>query len=407
MSTNNFFEKKRGWSIIKDEIISHYLTPYIYKLLTTKKPLTLIDCFAGKGVFEDGSIGSPIIIANKIKEILEKNKKTDIKGIFIEKKYYDDLKENLKTYNNCEIRKGTFEDHIIDVINRRRGSNIFLYIDPYGIKSLDFVRLKKICKSNFNTLEMLMNFNSFGFLREASRLKKYQNEFYLEKDLESYEVDEKNSIENMIRIAGGEYWIELLDDYNRNIISMHEAERKFVEKYVENFHKLFKHVINIPIKTKEKNIPKYRLIFGTNHDDGLTLMADNMNQKWKKIIENERQGQLSIFDVAQGSIFSEAISIYSFPDFTEEKDYNPREDIINILYESQKYVKFKTLIVKMIKKYGIAYSTKEYISIIKQLKKEGIIDIYRNPPYTKSGRPARWYDINRDIRVRLRCFIKQ
>lgn len=61
----------------------------------------------------------------------------------------------------------------------------------------------------------------------------------------------------------------------------------------------------------------------------------------------------------------------------------------------------------MIKKYGIAYSTKEYISIIKQLKKEGIIDIYRNPPYTKSGRPARWYDINRDIRVRLRCFIKQ
>lgn len=54
-STKNFFKVKKEWSKIKDAILDWYLTPYIAKILTTGKPLYLMDCFAGKGKFEDGN----------------------------------------------------------------------------------------------------------------------------------------------------------------------------------------------------------------------------------------------------------------------------------------------------------------------------------------------------------------
>ena len=64
MIGENFFEKKREWSKIKDKIVAYYLKPYAAKILQNQKPLKIIDCFAGKGKFDDGEKGSPKIIAS-------------------------------------------------------------------------------------------------------------------------------------------------------------------------------------------------------------------------------------------------------------------------------------------------------------------------------------------------------
>src|SRR3990167_11042175 len=115
--TRDFFKIKKGWSLQKDEIFDHYLKPYIAKILSTGKPLTIIDCFAGKGRFEDGSIGSPVIIAKHIKSVLEGNSRNkNIQGIFIENKYARELEINLKGYKNCEVWPGTFEDTISKIL---------------------------------------------------------------------------------------------------------------------------------------------------------------------------------------------------------------------------------------------------------------------------------------------------
>ena len=45
---DDFFREKKAWSKVKDELLECYLTPYIAKILTTKKPLVYVDCFAGK-----------------------------------------------------------------------------------------------------------------------------------------------------------------------------------------------------------------------------------------------------------------------------------------------------------------------------------------------------------------------
>lgn len=104
-----------------------------------------------------------------------------------------------------------------------------------------------------------------------------------------YEIDENNDIGNMNSIANGDYWIDILMDYHKGRIKAHEAEERFIISYMNKFKTLFKHTINIPIKLKTKNMPKYRLVFGTNHPDGILLMADKMGKVWEEIVLKERR----------------------------------------------------------------------------------------------------------------------
>ena len=101
----DFFEKKREWSILKDRILDEYLTPYMAKILRTGSPTRLVDCFAGKGKFGDGSDGSPLIMAKHIAEELTRNPAVDLRGIFIEKKYATELQRNLDATDKSRNRR--------------------------------------------------------------------------------------------------------------------------------------------------------------------------------------------------------------------------------------------------------------------------------------------------------------
>ena len=63
MSKDNrdFFKEKKDWSEIKDTLLGAYLKPYFQKVLMTKRPIFYVDCFSGKGRFDDGKPGSPVI----------------------------------------------------------------------------------------------------------------------------------------------------------------------------------------------------------------------------------------------------------------------------------------------------------------------------------------------------------
>ncbi len=385
--TDNFFEKKKGWSLLKDEIIDCYLTPYITKILSTNRPLFIFDCFAGKGRFDCGLPGSPIIIGEHIKSILgnESRHNKEIHGKFIEKKYANELKENIEEYENCNVLDGTFEDNIGTILDLDEHINIFLYVDPYGPKSLPFELFHQINKKKFKSLELLMNFNCFGFLREGCRILKYNEAFNeMLKHYESeewYEIEESNDVEEMTQIANGNYWIEILNKYNNNEIEMLEAEELFADKYRLEIKQLFKYAINIPIKTNSNLIPKYRLIFGTNHDDGLILMANQMNKGWKRILEHERDGQDVLFE-------------YIFPDMTVFKGVDLEDGIVEMIRNSGNEILLKMLIVNLIQEYGISFSEAEYIQKFKEMEGDKLI-ILREPEFTRTGRRASSMDYDK------------
>ncbi len=296
-------------------MLGHYLEPYFQKVLMTGKPIFYVDCFAGKGKFEDGNPGSPLIALEKREDCLRRTKRTDklgaIKTCFIDLNYAEELKENVLSvnpiYDKPIVISGRYEEKIEQCLQDKQGNNIFLYIDPYGIKALDSNLFDKFQTYGFYTFEMLINFNSFGFFRDACRVmnvdyKNYDSLSDLD-DLVEYEPTivntSKQSEDLLTRIAGGDYWKDIVADYRNKKINGYQAERRLSVEYKQRLKQRYKYVLDMPIRLKEGQRPKYRMIHVCDHEDGCFLMAQNMQkQKEELFFRIQKSGQLSLFDLS-------------------------------------------------------------------------------------------------------------
>jgi three-Cys-motif partner protein len=386
-SSNSFFKEKRPWSRIKDEVLKAYLVPYLAKVSRTRCPIIVADCFAGKGCFDNGEPGSPLIIAEAISHQLADPTTQAIKAVFIEKKYFKNLKANIPQKTWCHLLDGDYEEKMDYFVNNypSRNQNLLLYVDPYGIKSILFSYFDKIHKKkNLHSVELLLNLNTFGFLREACRLLKFK---ILETDTpEDYEPD-INSPERLDEIAGGTYWREIIGRYNACQIKMPEAEELFITKYCERLRTVFRYVVNIPIKAKISHIPKYRIVFATDHVDALLLMVDNMNRRWADFREEARNNQSPLIEC-------------DFPDPSKQGACWDIENEIVSLIDTE--IELKELLVRLAQKFGINFSTKDYKDCLKNMVNNQI-EVTRIPPLTlATGRPSiSWDHTKKDLSIKI------
>jgi hypothetical protein len=300
----DFFEKKNSWSEIKDKLLGCYLAPYFQKLIKTRQPIFYVDCFAGKGKFDDGKPGSACIALAARDTCLGKttalHDKSQIDVCFIDINYADDLAQNTASFQRQNwkpfIIAGKYEEKIEEILSEKRGVNVFLYIDPYGIRALDFGLFEKFNSLGFHSLEMLINFNSFGFFRDACRVMKvnYQNDDALNglDDLVEYDptiVSSTQQSEKLLTsIADGDYWKQIVADYQLKKLNGYQAERRLSTEYKQRLRLKFAYVLDMPIRLKPGQRPKYRMIHVSDHEDGCFLMAQNM--------QKERASFLSIFN---------------------------------------------------------------------------------------------------------------
>ena len=367
-----FFNKKRQWSVVKDELLQCYLVPYFQKVLYTKRPIAYIDCFAGAGKFNDGKDGSPLMALKNIQQCLVQTKivNPSIKSYFIEANHADLLRTNLNGYKNFEVINGKYEENILQILKSCVGQNIFLYIDPYGVKELDFNFLASLSNDDdFYTVEMLLNLNSVGFLRMA--FAALNIEFKNEADLlglEEYDITPPKALtETAIKVAGGDYWKEIIGDYRKGILNFYEAEERFVETYCKKLREHYRYVLNMPIRVKAEHSPKYRMIHATNHIKGVLLMADNMLRREQTMREIQQGRQLRLFEDAPNVDLKEILSGY----LSRFKGF---EHLNHILADF-----FCT--------YGVA----DVIPVLKNFEKQGDLLVERNPAKTKTGRSSKFF----------------
>ena len=380
--TKNFFVRKKEWSEVKDALLECYLTPYITKIIHTHNTINYVDCFAGKGKFDDGKFGSPILALNIIANCMRKNNGFSFPKInkyFIERDYSIELKENLKNYSNVNVINGTYQDNIKNILRHKNGENVFLYIDPFGIKCLDFSLYDFYSKSDFSSMEMLINFNSFGFIREACRIKKMETTHISEIDTIIKKIggleQDVESEQELSNIAGGDYWIKIIEDFYLRKITCYEAEKKFSEAYCNKLKERFKYVVNMPIRLKVGQQPKYRMIHATNNEEGCLLMVQNICNRWENLsdIQTKNNGQ---------SLFEENIENEIIDDsFTKEI----------ILTHLQKYdspVHMNQFLAELFTTKGVFTKWKSLQKVFKNLEINNEIIFIRNPKITKTGKPS-------------------
>ena len=412
MSKNNkdFFKEKKIWSIVKDELLGCYLVPYFCKLISTQLPILYVDCFAGKGKFDDGKNGSPLVAIECLNRSLEmssekssEKKEPKVFLRFIELYHADALRKNIPNEHKreTEVIEGAFEENIVDLlgtfVQRYKKLNVFLYVDPYGIKSLNMSVFRQLPEV-FSSAELLINLNSFGFLREALRVRKIalrENEDELLAELDEYEPSIVQSVEDLNRIAGGDYWKKIVDKYKTKEIDIDAAEKQFAEEYKKVLRKSFKYTLDMPIRLHAANKPKYRMVYSTNHPDGCVLMADNISKRTEYlVIDIQQHGQMSLFmQTAENELIT--------PELIDDQ----MEKLIQSKYKSQA-VSLSELQADFFNTYGVICSPKDLSSgqsgsSLKRLEEKGKIEVNRIPS-TKKGKPTRFWCVKKNQKISIK-----
>lgn len=370
MSTKDFFKEKKEWSKFKDGLLGYYLKLYFQKIVATKRETIYIDCFAGRGYFEDGEKGSPIIAYEIARNAVERSRFTNkaIKCVFIEPNYAKELEHFTMNFDECYVIKDKYQNVIKPLVPKLKNRNVFMYIDPFGVKDLHFENYDAVCCGDIKSIELLINFNANGFIREGKRV--------LDSDIHNIDDDlDNNSIENMNCVANGVYWQDIINLYISGDVTWKTAEEIMTDKYVEQLRTKFKYVLQIPVREKLHNIPKYRLIYATNYAVGYIEMASNMNKKWKEIKDLITKGQTSLFQMDTNNRYTK-LSI-------EEK-------VTRIL--GNKFISYQEILVKYFTLYGPSDTYSDINQVIKKMEKDGSIIVFRKPALTETGKKSGWID---------------
>lgn len=276
-----FFEEKKPWSRRKDFILEYYLDPYLSAIQRVRRPILIVDCCAGPGCFDDGEPGSPIIICERVKQVLTKGSTVDISVRCIESDadLFKSLEQNLSEYEFAAARFGTFSEYLPRIANAAESHSTFLYIDPFAIEGLEWNGLDQVFAQVASgvSVEVLLNFNAGAFVRRGlGTLKRPIPEPDPEiEDTEDVEIERTNipPIEKLNAAVGGDWWIPILSETN----SFPTQVSLIAEGLIDRLRNRFSEVCSIGLKAEDHHtVPKYYLIFASREPLALIFMNEAM-----------------------------------------------------------------------------------------------------------------------------------
>lgn len=263
---DDFFEGKRPWSHIKDEVLRHYMDPYLAKVNRLKQPILLIDGYAGPGVFDDGTIGSPLIICEKA----ELRAKGNYKAIFInkDKEHHEKLYKELHKkgwLTSTQLLLGDSRLLLQRLPKTFKKQTVFLYLDPFGPTGCDFALLQPFLERDqkFST-EILLTMNMPGMHRFAApnAVKSGREN---EQMIQGFH-------QKLTNIFGGTYWKDIL----WKDIDAEERELQLIRAYESRLAQYLPFTGSCPVREKTDRRIKYFIVFASRRKDTMILLNDIM-----------------------------------------------------------------------------------------------------------------------------------
>lgn len=275
-----FFKEKRSWSKVKDKIVSDYVSCYLNTVHLLNRNIVLVDAFSGPGQFGDGTDGSPLIICKAINEISKrKGRRVGASCVFSDTRpaHRVALKANLAEFMRAGLCGEPFaecSEAIAHAIDTYRNSTIFFYLDPFGIRDIEFEMIRQIFERNpSSSTEVLINFNFRTFMRMSG------NWGYDSSAKDIAEKVKSGKVETVNKAMGGDYWQAIVTDPRLNKLDREDA---VIQAYLEQLRKYVRFAYAIPVKERtpdQMSVPvdelaHYHLIFGTRSPKAVEYMND-------------------------------------------------------------------------------------------------------------------------------------
>jgi three-Cys-motif partner protein len=257
MNNDDFFAAKRSWSRVKDAILASYLPPYFAKLGSDpKRRFLIIDAFAGPGIFADGTAGSPVLISIAAEKFIPGRYEV----IFInnDQQAHQELADRIKGFQGASAVFGSSQEVLTRLQPRlKEPLTIFLYLDPFGVKSIPFDLLQPFLQRNPDySTEILVNL-SVPILHRTATQPEYET--------------------LLTNVFGGEYWRTALLEAN-DLLDAKSREKILIDGYRDQLSSTgyLNYTGACPIRETRSSQTKYYMIFASRHRDSMFLFNDLM-----------------------------------------------------------------------------------------------------------------------------------
>lgn len=294
----SFFESKKPWSIRKDRILGEYITAYLPKVATQKKPILIVDGFAGPGKFDDGTAGSPLILAKAIEKA---QVRVGASLLCIERnaELFQRLRSNLSGFAFTDPRLGSFSENIELIEHAARSHSIFLYVDPFTVEGLAWQELDQVFQhlhKSRSSVEVLLNFNAASFARRG--LAALQMTSTLDDSIDDGdEVDapfvDPPSIATLNKILATDEWQDVMrgnEHFSTKVARLNQLVR---DRLLQRFNFVCSHAM---FAAPTHTTPKYYLDFASRHPDALILMNDAMTKSRESLAAMARPNEATLFE---------------------------------------------------------------------------------------------------------------
>ncbi len=295
----SFFHSKHEWSRRKDLVLSEYLKPYLPKIASQKKPILIVDGFAGPGRFDAGDRGSPLIIAEAVKAFLDRPAAAQVNVVCVEPDdaFYARLVENTEPYPFVTTLHKRFSDVLPTIEKHADTSSTFLYLDPFTITPFEWAAMEQVFRlvnEERVSVEVLLNFNGAHFTRIArasAGMARPNDDAGGEQD--DAVLTEPAAFELLNAVAGGDWWQQFVNDDRPFADAVNSITDGYCRKLREQFNEVCRHDIK---ERSRHQLPKYTLIFGSRHPDALLLMNDAAVRSRDVLADTERPKEETLFE---------------------------------------------------------------------------------------------------------------
>lgn len=317
---DTFFVQKRPWSEYKDLLLGYYLVPYLQKVKRLGQPIVIVDMFAGRGSFESGEPGSPLIIANSLLPLHERGANVSLRCFESFERHYTDLVTTLLPFPFAKAENRDCFDAIDELVADTERKTLLLYVDPCEISQLNFAQLSRLYSltERNQSVEVLLVFMASAFVRQAawtrSLATKLEESGALHDPLVRDSVGEEKAMWlsaiygeeadwfNQVRqseqlldaSAGGDYWKEVVER-----ASPWESRCfDLVDAYKTRMRRWFRLVESFPIRADSGSaIPKYWVVFGSRYQPALDLFNRAACEAARRQRQNYRQPESLFADL--------------------------------------------------------------------------------------------------------------
>jgi len=301
---DSFFNSPKSWSKRKHRLLGKYLPPFSAKVGSWAKLIYCIDGFAGAAKYEDGSAGSPLMMAQLSDKCANWHNPVHLKLINVEADpdNYLSLVNITGSWEDkgiVENLPGAFGSHIPEIINKIGNAPAFFFIDPYGPTYVRFADLLSILTREQRATELIINFDADGLRRIADTMRTKAQTLKTIKAV-------KTNLGNVADIVGSNEWEER---FAKQSLSTNEREEILLREYLKNLASYDYFVAAYAIRKAKGQHPKYFIVFCTRHPAGIVLMNSFIREEEDELLkESSKPSNQLLFPTMDVDVLSDEIN---------------------------------------------------------------------------------------------------